>query len=357
MVILIAKWRRVGGVILGLLMALLLGAPALFLLLLPNSSGVGNSETALSQISNGLQIFTLFGLTGAGLFLLLYALKSVWWGDQLILDRDGVRYKIHRQTGLVRWQDIKGFRLEAPLLGMAEVVGWDYHEPQSLNPSLWKRLRTSGNHPTSLHGDLGYRWQGGAKTTCETLENWRLRHATTSQAVSVSSIPTDFNSQTAHTIHSVWWKNALPLIPLCGGLLLIIGIPAYLISVSAPTTVKGWIFLLSPSLMALTIFGYLIWVYTRRLIAKPRIVLNASGFVIQDEQGRLFTPWQEVEVFGLIYDTRSHRQYVGWRYKDRPANSRYSDEMDKIVGMGFAASPETLRDTLEDWRIRFSQQG
>lgn len=352
-VILVAKWRRIGGVALSLLMATLLGAFPLIFLLLPDASGATLSKTALSQFNDGLRIFTYLFLIGSGLFLLLNALRNVWWGDRLVLDHVGVRYKLHKRTGLLRWQDIKAFRLEAPLLGMAEVVGWDYHEAQSLNPTLWKRLRTSANHPTSLHGDLGYRWQGGAKATCETLENWRLHFAQSAQAAPTPDIPID---PATHTIQSAWWKNTLPLIPVCGGLFLIVGIPAYLVSISALTNLKSWILLLFPTLVTLPLFSYLFWLYTRRLLTNPRIVLSTSGFDIQDEQGSLFTRWREVEVFGLIYDTRSHRHYVGWRYKDRPANSHYSAEMDKIVGMGFTPSPETLRDTLEDWRIRFSHE-
>lgn len=155
LVIRTAKSRRIGGLILSLIMMLVLGWLFAFYVSVSDSSNFTSLTDFITQ--NLLFIAVLL----SALPSLGYAIKNMWWGDRLTLNQAGLRYKINQKCGFVHWQDIKHFRLEVPLLGMREHVGWDYVDEQASEPFTYRRLRSNGYYPTCLHGDLGPYWQGG----------------------------------------------------------------------------------------------------------------------------------------------------------------------------------------------------
>lgn len=353
-----ARWRRIGSLISSGLIALVFAIPTALWIWLPSSTGEGALETSgLSQFINLLVDGATLLHLAMGLVCVGYAFKNIWWGDRLTLSSEGLRYRLGKQVGFVSWHDIKQFRLEAPLLGMAEMVGWDYLDDRAENPSQWRRLRTAGEHATSLHGDLGYRWQGGSCQVRDTLESWRLRHTVDAGPVIAKDRSSVEPCTDTLIIGSAVWKDALPLLLLAGSLILFVWLSAWLILQSRPDKPMQWLLLMVPGLMGVGFLGPLLWVYLRRLIARPRLILRAEGFELIDEQGSLFTTWHAVEVFGLIHDAQSHRSYVGWRSKSDRLAHPYSAEMDQSLGAGFVVSPHDLRDMLEDWRILHSQPG
>ncbi len=314
-------------------------------------SGDASERVTVSSVTGSIELLVLVALPLAGF---AYALRNMWRGDYIRLEPEGFYYKIHNQKGHVPWQGLKGFRTEAPMPGMAEVVGWDYHEGEGADPMTWRRLRTTGRYPTSLHGDLGHRWQGGSKVVCEVLESWRARYAGVTPLDPVARQPALEDGDAVLIVHAAAWKTLLSLVVLGAGIALALGLSAWLADVSRPVRASDWLIVLVPCL-GLVIVGPLFWVYLRRLIARPRITLTSAGFEVADEAGRLFTAWHEVEVFGLIHHAQSHHTTVGWRFKNKPDADLYAAEMHQAVGGGFQVSPYALRDTLDDWRIRYSQ--
>lgn len=348
LVIRLAKGRRIGGLTVSLIMTLLIGWPFAFYVSVSNSSGFISLSDFITQ--NLLFIAILL----ATLPSLGFAIKNMWWGDALSLDETGIRYRINQKRGIVHWQDIKHFRLEAPLLGMREHVGWDYNDEQASAPFTYRRLRSNGNYPTSLHGDLGPYWQGGSLAVRDTLEDWRQRYAAADCAVDRSKTATRAEEMLGVlVIRSAHMKYLGQIMLVSGGLLAGLGV-AYAVSPAHIQLQLSWWPAILLALIALAILGPVLWLLVRRYLSRPQITLRQSGFELRDVRGVRLTPWAEVDTFGLIHHPQSHIVKVGWRRKTRTDANRYSAEMDEDLGGGFEGAPEDLRDVLEDWRIRFS---
>ena len=343
-----ARWRRLSvliGSAVWLLIAVCLCGVSLYL------SGDASERVTVRSVTGSIELLVFVALALGGF---VYGLRNMWRGDYIRLEPEGFYYKVHDQKGHVPWQGLKGFRTEAPMPGMAEVVGWDYHEGEGADPMTWKRLRTTGRYPTSLHGDLGHRWQGGSRVVCEALESWRARYAVAAPRNPVVRQPALADGDAVLIVHAAVWKTLLSLIVLGAGIVFALSLSVWVAAISRPVHLSDWLIVLVPCL-GLVIVGPLFWVCLRRLIARPRITLTSAGFEVADESGRLFTAWHEVAVFGLIHDAQSHGTTVGWRFKNKPDADPYSAEMHQAVGGGFQGSPDALRDTLDDWRIRYSQ--
>lgn len=294
-------------------------------------------------------------LTVAPLLIVAFQLgaciRAALRGDRLTLDPAGFHYRLYRQVGFVRWQDVEQFRTEAPTPGLPEVVGWDYRSDRAGDPIGWKRLRTTGRYPTSLHGDLGHRWQGGSKAVRDALETWRQRHASVEVAaepVLVSPVVgLDFPSEKIIRFDPLRSVAAAVFLGLA-----LAGVVAFVSWLGAVSGGQGFVWLIGG--VGAILLGPPFWINARRLLARPLIKLSARGFEIRDEDGVRFTAWGEVEAFILDHDAH-HHEYVGWRLKS-PAETRPAmQSWDHLVGMGFKVAPHVLRDTLEDWRVRFSQ--
>ena len=348
-VIRVARWRTGGAIASAAVgLCLLVGLYAWLWVFLGHGTAIGGfREDPLESV-----------LTFAPLLIIAFQLGAcicgALRGDRLTLDPAGFHYRYYRQVGFVRWQDVEQFRTEAPMPGLPEVVGWDYRSDCAGNPIGWKRLRSTGRYPTSLHGDLGHRWQGGSRAVCEALERWRARYAVEAPGDPVVRQPALADGDAVLIVHASAWKTLLSLIVLGAGIVFALGLSVWLAAISRPVLLSDWFVVLVPCL-GLVIVAPLFWIYLRRLIARPRITLTSAGFEVADEKGRLFTAWHEVAVFGLIHHAQSHGATVGWRLKNKPDADPYSAEMHQAVGGGFQGSPDALRDTLDDWRIRYSQ--
>lgn len=343
-----ALWRRLGLLIGGavwLSIAACLFGVSLYL------SGDASELVTVSSVTGSIELLVFVAIALAGF---VYGLRNMWRGDYIRLEPEGFYYKVQGQKGHVPWQALKGFRTEAPMSGMAEVVGWDYHEGEGADPLTWRRLRTTGRYPTSLHGDLGHRWQGGSRVVCEALESWRARYACMTPRNTVARQAALADGDAVLIVHAAAWKTLLSLVVLGAVIVLTLGLSAWAAGISRPVDASDWLTVLAPCL-GLVVVGPLFWVCLRRLIARSRLTLTSAGFEVADEAGRLFTAWHEVEVFGLIHHAQSHHTTVGWRFKNKPDADLYSAEMHQAVGGEFQVSPYALRDTLDDWRIRYSQ--
>lgn len=318
----------------------------------------GSISDAVTAAAPGLVLLALCG----------EAIRSLFWGDYIVPNERGLRFRINGRKHLLLWKRVSKFRVETPVMGQEGVVGWDY------SGDVHTERRVKSSAATTMDGDFGRGWQGGPDALCIALEAWRSRHSSTfvfpeEGGVPPSNIRQDGPDLPSSLIVRADTRKAVgPLIGIWCCFFALFAFPIWITALASPsgqaltvwTSVAGnwsfWLVALLYAAMALWL-GYVGYLLTRRFILKPTIVLVPSGFTISDEAGVRFIRWKDVEAFGIAQDSNNNREHVGWRYRPSVADveswQKPSLDMDASLGMGWQGSVRDLRDTFDEWLRRY----
>ena len=313
---------------------------------------------AVIVVAPGVVLLALFG----------EAIRSLFWGDYIVPDDRGLRFRVNGRKHFLHWEQVSKFRVETPVLGQEGVIGWDY------SGDVHSERRVKSSAATTMDGDFGRGWQGGPDAICIALEAWRSRHSRTflspeERGVTSPNIRHDEPKLPSSLTVRVDTRKAVgPLIGIWCCFFALFAFPIWITALAAPsgraftvwTSLAGnlsfWLIALLYAAMALW-FGYVGYLLTRRFILKPTIVLSSSGFTIRDEAGVRFIRWKDVEAFGIAEDSNNNREHVGWRYRpgmiEVKSWEKPSLDMDASLGMGWQGSVRDLRDTFDEWLRRY----
>ena len=321
---------------------LLLAAVALLL----SARLIGAIGPTLLSPTPAIDYLVSFCIMACGIYALAHGIFGFVRGRQLTLSPEGLAYRVGDENGFVRWTDVERFRLEAPLLGSPQRLGWDYPPEKADKPHIWKRLYSEAETGTSLHGDLGHIWQGGAESVCAALERWRVRYGT-SKTKDPHVAALDFPE--IAVIRSTRRQYLLGLF-LSVLLLVFFGGSYALIVTDTPRDPDALGFIDYVFLLILSGFSILLWACVRRIFAKPTLVLDTHGLSIRDRTRIRSIPWQDIAGFEVVKGYNAYiPPQVRWKSEPHLAAPRKS----KSIGNGYAMNPYALRAMLEDWRIRF----
>lgn len=336
--------------------------------------GLMGHEEFIQFLTEPLSNLVLVALPGVGAVVLLVdAIRSLLWGDRIILSGEGFRVQMARRSRFVRWSNVKRFRAERPFNSMHAVVGWDHYDDAFNGNLIWEGSKWEGHRVTTVDAHIGWGWQGGAEKVCSTLEDWRIRHSHSFIPEKERGAVTDIGRgapdlPSSLTVHADARKSLGPLLVISVCFLGLFALPIW-ISVRAGRGLTFWaglvghwnFWLVAATYAALGLWlGYYACALARRILMKPTIVLTPEGFEVNDEAGRQFTRWNDIDAFGIAYCSRTHREYVGWRFKSGVAKveswSKPSFDLDASAGMGWQGSVRDLRDTFDEWRRRYGDR-